>query len=105
MNDEYDPTSIFSSRQADAEAKRRIDLEAESEVSDWEWLMSDKRGRRVVWRLLERAGVLRSSFATDPLIMAFNEGRRDYGNYVFSVVNAVCPEFYRLMQEEAKNGR
>ena len=33
-----------------------------------------KRGRRIVWRFLERAGVYRLSFNTNAMAMAFAEG-------------------------------
>ncbi len=42
------------------------------------WLMSGPRGRRIVWRQIDRAGVLKgTSFAPDAMTMAFSEGVRN----------------------------
>ena len=46
------------------------------EADDTAWLMSGKRGRRIVWRLLERAGVFHAVFTPDALGMAFTAGWR-----------------------------
>ena len=47
--------------------------------SDIRALMKLAAGRRVVWRLLEYAGVWRSVFNPEPLRMAFAEGQRNLG--------------------------
>ncbi len=64
------------------------------------WLMADLRGRRIVWSLLGKAGVFRSSMASSPELTAFNEGRRDIGLALLADVMRLCPENYALMQSE-----
>lgn len=48
-------------------------MKQEAMQSDIRALMKLPAGRRVVWRLLEQAGVWRSVFNPEPLRMAFAE--------------------------------
>lgn len=101
----YDPTDIKGQetvREDDATRKR---LASETESSDFKWLMGSKRGRRIVWRLLEQAGVFRISFDANALRMAFNEGNRNYGNRVLDQIHRDCPELYTVMIKELNDGR
>lgn len=98
---DYDPTDL----QAQAEQQeKKAEAERESrdtEDSDFKWLMGNKRGRRIVWRLLERAGVFRSSFNTNSMTMAFMEGGRNEGLRIIGMIHTLCPEHYLKMVEEA----
>lgn len=77
-----------------AEARRQL------EIGDFKWIVSNKRGRRYVYRLLELAGVFRTSFTPDPCTTAFNEGRRAYGVQVLADLVEHAPESYSLMLSE-----
>ena len=68
---------------------------------DLRWLMSERRGRRIVWRLLSDAGVFQLSFHTNAMQMAFNEGIRNKGLKMLNDLLANCPELYTRMVEEA----
>lgn len=83
-------------------AKLRERLEAQSEVEDLKWLMSSKRGRRIVNRQLVSAGVFRISFTTNALQMAFNEGNRNQGNILLAMITEHCPDRYAELLTEAK---
>jgi len=83
--------------QEDQERRRQ------QELSDLEWVMSDGRGRRVVWRLLEQAGVFRLSYTGDALSTAFHEGQRNIGLRLMADCLEAAPEKYTLMQTE--NGK
>lgn len=61
------------------------------EVGDLTWLMANAQGRRIVWRLLQRAGVYTSSFSHSGSVMAFNEGRRDMGLFLLAEVSDASP--------------
>ncbi len=63
-------------------------------------LMSDPEGRMWVWDLLIMTGFSRASFSTDPLTMAFNEGRRNIGLQIIGEINALSPELYVKMALE-----
>ncbi len=64
-----------------------MNLEQEKLIAELQYLLSDQRGIDFLWRLLERAGIFRTSFhASEPLKMAFNEGRRDMGLFIIDLV-------------------
>jgi len=101
--DNKDPFDLHGQEAAAAEKKERELLEQQSEESDVKWLMSNKRGRRIVWRLLNQSGVFRLSFNTDSMLMAFAEGNRNFGNRILSLVHSQCPELYPVMVKEQNN--
>lgn len=104
MADNYDPLDLRGQEADKSEKERRDRLERVNEESDVKWLMSSKRGRRIVWRLLDQAGVFRSSFNTNAVAMAFAEGGRNYGLRMLGMVHAVCAEQYpAMMKEQASN--
>ena len=71
-----------------------------SEVGDLKWLMGNVQGRRIVWRLLDRAGIYRSSFNHSGSVMAMNEGRRDMGLFLLAEVSDASPNgFLKLIAE------
>ncbi|UYN96552.1 MAG: hypothetical protein KIT25_06365 [Enhydrobacter sp.] len=65
------------------------------------WLMSDPRGRFLLWDRLERAGVFRTSMAGDPHVTAFHEGLRQMGLHDFAQLMRLCPEELGRMAREA----
>lgn len=71
------------------------------QVDDIRGLMSTVSGRRVVWRLLEKAGIYRTSF-TGTNETFFNEGMRNVGLFLLSEVMAYSPDDYFLMMKEAR---
>ena len=73
-----------------------------NELNDISFLMSEKSGRRFMWRMLESAGIYRQSFAFDNAVTAFNEGQRSIGLMLLAKINLACPERYLDMQKEAK---
>lgn len=100
--DTVDPLDIHSQDRARIEAKDRACTAEYIEVDDLKWFMSHKRGRRMVARLLDRAGVWRISFNTNAMTMAFNEGMRNEGLRLLSQITAHCPNRYIEMLEESK---
>jgi hypothetical protein len=60
--------------------------------------------RRYVWDKLADCGIFRTTFSTDPLQMAFNEGQRNAGLTLLNDIIQYCPEqFIQAMREH--NGR
>ena len=96
----YDPTDIRSQERAKADTDLRNKLVKDTEESDLKWLMGSKRGRRIVWRFLDRAGVFRLSFNTNSMTMAFNEGNRNEGLRILAQIHTLCPELYPVMVKE-----
>ncbi|WP_334157915.1 Bbp19 family protein [Oryzomicrobium sp.] len=98
----FDPLDTRSQECAQAIAEDHARLALQIEIDDLKWLMNNKRGRRFVARLLERAGVWRLSFNTNALTMAFNEGTRNEGLRLLAQVTAHCPDRYTEMLKESK---
>ena len=63
-------------------------------------VMTTESGRRFVHQLLSECGVFRTSFNTNALAMAFNEGQRNIGLMIQSRVLRTCPSFYEQMIKE-----
>lgn len=86
----------LAQQEADAEKARR----RAREVEDLKWLAGHPQGRRIAWRLLEQAGVFRSTFNTNAMTMAMSEGRRTLGLFLLDELMEVAPEVLtRMMQE------
>ena len=97
----YDREALERDR---AEQELRRKLSAEQWKSDFMWLMKDKRGRRIVWKILSDARVFHSSFvANAPDVMAFNEGQRNIGLMLMDDINRFCPDLYQKIIEESKD--
>lgn len=86
-----DPTDTgLQEREAMLEEQKAREIRR-VEIGDLKWLMANAQGRRIVWRLLERAGVYRSSFNHSGSVMAHNEGRRDMGLFLLAEVTEASP--------------
>lgn len=87
--------------------KRKEDFERLQEVADLKAVLSIVEGRRFIWGLLGdpagKSGVFQSTFNTNALAMAFNEGARSRGLKLLSEVADQFPDLYLLMQSEAAN--
>lgn len=106
MRKTYDPTDLPEQERLKAEDDARAQLAQNTEDDDFKWLMSSRRGRAIVWRLLAEAGTSRISFVPgQPDLTAFNEGNRNYGNKVQSIIQNLCPELYLAMLKEGTNDR
>lgn len=100
IDQDFDDESIAKERELRALYER---LAMEEEVEDLKWMMKNRRGRRIVWRELERARVFHSSFSSDPLVMAKREGFKEYGYHLLQMIHAHSPENYSVMVEEASD--
>lgn len=98
-----DPTDIRQQERQRESAELARKAQRDQEAADYGWLMADKRGRRIVAGLLERAGVFRSSFAGENShATAFNEGQRNAGLVLLATINDHAPKGYALMLEETR---
>lgn len=102
---DFDPTDIQSQERASEESRTRKRESRDTEESDFKWLMGSRRGRRIVWRQLERAGVFRLSFNTNAMAMSFAEGVRNEGLRTITMIHSLCPELYPVMVKEANDNR
>lgn len=102
---DHDPLDIRGQERAQAERNLRERIARDNEDSDVKWLMSSKRGRRFVWRLMDQAGTFRSVFNTNAMAMAFAEGNRNTGLRILAMVTSLCPEHYPAMLKENTDDR
>jgi hypothetical protein len=106
VSDQAEPLDLHKpARAKKSERTEKQKLREENEESDLKWLMGSERGRRIVWRLLERAGVFQSSFTANALTEAFEKGQRDYGLWVLGVTTEAGPENYAQMLKERADDR
>jgi hypothetical protein len=100
MSEGYNPFDLEANAEDQAARKERLASELRDEIGDLKWLMSQKRGRRVVHRTLAHAGMYRSGFSESASVMSFNEGQRNTGLRLVALLIAECPEDYLAMLKE-----
>lgn len=94
-----DPTDLAEEAARD-EAKATIQRNlAETEKADLDWLMSSPRGRRVAWRILDGAGLYRSSFTGNSETF-FKEGARSEALKLKAKLLGAAPNGYFTMLQE-----
>lgn len=105
MTTEFDPLDSHAHDAVKAQDALTQRVKLEQEIEDFKYLMSLVQGRRFMWRLLEDAGVFRTSFSTDALSTAFKEGWRNQGLKLINLINEHCPKQYQQMLREQKSER
>jgi surface antigen len=99
MSITLDPTDVKAhDRNAESQALEQS-ASRKTEVEDIKWLMAHKQGRRFVARLLDKAGVYRTSFTGNSETF-FREGQRNLGLFVLSEVMEVTPDQHAQMLKE-----
>jgi hypothetical protein len=68
-------------------------------------LMSTAPGRRFVWDRLADASIFATTFSTDPIQMAFNEGQRNQGLTLLDEIIRSCPDQFILAMRESNARR
>jgi hypothetical protein len=99
MARELSPTDLDAEEVAARKLAETRKANREQDKADFKWLMGQVQGRRFIWRLLELAGVYRSTFRADNE-MAFLEGMRNMGLVLMADIHEVCPEKYFVMVKE-----
>jgi hypothetical protein len=101
MRADHDPLDVRA-QQRDAEDRARRELLAQHfEAEDIKWVMAHPTGRSFMWRLLDKAGLYRSTMTGNSQTF-FNEGMRNFGIYLIALINEHCAEQYALMVAESK---
>ena len=100
----FDPLDLRGQEKALADQGERNKLALHTEQEDFKWLMGNKRGRRIVWRLLERTGVYRSSFTGNSETF-FREGARNVGLMLLDQIHTITPDQFAVMLKEQKDVR
>jgi hypothetical protein len=103
VSSDHDPYSdpVVEPHEVD-ERGRRLSAEEQLERRDFDWLMRDKIGRRVVWRLMDLCGVPTGDhFSTNAMQMARNLGMAEIGKRLHILAQASGLDQFRSMIEEA----
>lgn len=98
-----DPTDVLR-QERDAETEQASARELRrKELEDLRWLLGHPQGRRIAMRLLDEAGVYRSSFNHSGSVMAFNEGKRHIGLFLTAEFLEAAPDgFMKVLKEYGK---
>lgn len=103
---DHDPFDLDQQELRDDIRRVASQLASETDDADFVWLMSGPRGRRIARRLLDRAGIFRTSFHPNTMEMSRQEGAKQTGYWVLAQIDRLCPQEYtRMMQETRKDGR
>ena len=97
----HDPFDLRGQDRQREDIEQTRKVERDQEKADFAWLMSDKRGRRFMWRMLEVTGVYRSSFTGNSETF-FREGARNVGLKLISDIHEFAPDAYTTMLEEQR---
>lgn len=86
------------------ERKTKAQLNLERQQAELARVLDTPAGRAVIWRILERGGFHKLSFAgSDTHLTAFNEGRRDIANWLLAECLTARPQCYNVMRNEAED--
>jgi hypothetical protein len=99
MTDHYDPLDLAGQAKGRRDKQEREKVAALVAAEDIRWLMGSRRGRRLVWGILERTGIFRSSFTGNSETF-FREGERNVGLSLMAQIHTHCPESYATMVKE-----
>lgn len=77
---------------------------ANRQSDDIHFLMKHPQGQRFIWRVLAECGVAKLSFNHSGSITAFNEGARDVGHKVISMLSEAEPTYYPKLMIAAHEG-
>lgn len=88
------------------ERKTRAQLDEERAKAVLARVLDSPHGREVIWRILEEAGIHRTSFAGEETHRtAFNEGARNMGHWLLAECLTARPQCYNVMRDEAEARR
>lgn len=102
MTADYAPTDLDAADQRQTDQTQAAEQKLAEEAADWRELMTSAAGRRIMWALLVKAGVYKSSYSPDAMAMAFKEGERNQGLYIVAKIGEHAPAMYELMKQEAR---
>jgi hypothetical protein len=91
-----DVAQEIAERQAN---EQREAVKRQRDEDDLKWVLSDKRGRRMLASVLAVTGLYQGSFTGNSETF-FREGRRSVGLQLLERVNAADPEAYLKMLKE-----
>lgn len=92
-----------ASREQYKEAKQKTELRISQKQRDLQAVLATPEGRRVIWSLLQRAGVFESIWENSAKIH-YNAGQQDFGHALMAdIVDAGEEFFFTMMTENRKD--
>lgn len=89
-------------------AEVKIEQRERQDMFDVQWLLSDVRGRRFLWKYLEKCKPFATGFIPDPLELQFKMGQRNIGSDILNdIMGADSTALAKMMTEfrgEIANG-
>lgn len=86
------------------EAKLREKEIRRQQMDDIRTVMSNASGRRLMWRLLERAGTFSSIFNSDTHLMSYKSGYQDFGHFLMAEIVAADENLLLKIMKDNKKG-
>lgn len=84
-----------------ATRKRGAKLDRETELVELKAALAVPGVSKFLWRALVQAKPYETSFSSDALVMARNEGRRELGLWLIAEIAEADPDAYWKMQRDA----
>jgi hypothetical protein len=97
----YDPLDQAGQDKARNQSRTREKLAESTDIEDVKWMMANPRGRRLVWHILDRANLFASSFNTNSMTMARDEGAKSEARRWQILTLCHCADLYTLMLKES----
>lgn len=83
------------------EQEKEFKIQRMTQLDDMRWVLSNIKGRRVIWRFLALCRVFRESYVPkDANHTAFQEGKRDIGLRLLHEIQSANPKAYSQMEDE-----
>ena len=89
---------IKENKEAEAKRNKRIVIENE----ELRAVLSNRSGRRVLLRILNRCGIFKKGFVSDPNHSYFNLGQREIGLVLQDWIDAVDPDYFIMVLKEKR---
>ncbi len=84
----------------ESKAQKDERRQRQQQLNDICAVMDTPEGRRLIWRLLEKSHMFKTSYGGRTNDFIFNEGERNIGIFIFDEVIEANSELYLLMQKE-----
>ena len=105
MAEEYEPLEASGTEKKRTIRKDKLKALHDRQDNDFRWLMSDERGRRFMWRLIEMSGVRRRSYDGSTEMMLIREGERNIGLRLMADLERIVPDLQlEMMKEQRTDG-
>lgn len=104
----HSPTRTKEDAEIVEKQRKRAEALAVRDKEDLRVVMSTPQGRRFLWAVMAKCGILSTTAVESPHFTYFNEGRRSVGTDIFTRIHEVSPDAYIQMvreSQEDKNGQ